>query len=90
MTPLSLALDATGLQVRWPDHDVRLSAALLRSRCRCTGCRRGVAPEPGPAEALDGIEPVGSYGVRFRFRDGHDRGIYPWTYLRELACLPPD
>nr|WP_244575527.1 DUF971 domain-containing protein [Rhizobium sp. 11515TR] len=31
------------------------------------------------------IEPIGSYGVRLVFSDGHDRGIYPWQYLREIA-----
>lgn len=86
MTPLSLALDAAGLQVRWPDHDARLSAHLLRSHCRCTDCRRTEAVNT-PAAALTGIAPVGDYGVQLRFSDGHERGIYPWVYLRELSGL---
>jgi DUF971 family protein len=34
---------------------------------------------------VTGIEPIGSYAVRLVFSDGHDRGIYPWQYLREIA-----
>ncbi|MNN61889.1 hypothetical protein D3C81_1771500 [compost metagenome] len=25
------------------------------------------------------------YGVQLVFSDGHERGIYPWAYLRELG-----
>ena len=31
------------------------------------------------------IELVGSYAINIAFSDGHDRGIYPWAYLREIA-----
>jgi len=31
------------------------------------------------------IEPVGNYAVRIVFDDGHDTGIYSWTYLYELG-----
>jgi DUF971 family protein len=32
------------------------------------------------------IEPVGHYAVRLVFDDGHDTGLYSWTYLHELGC----
>lgn len=35
---------------------------------------------------IQGIEPVGNYGLKFIFDDGHDTGIYTWQYLWEL-CL---
>lgn len=35
--------------------------------------------------ALRGVEPVGNYGVKLQFSDGHDTGIYTWNYLRELC-----
>ena len=35
--------------------------------------------------ALVGVEPVGNYGVKLLFNDGHDTGIYTWNYLRELG-----
>ncbi len=31
------------------------------------------------------IEPTGNYAVRLIFDDGHDTGIFSWTYLRELG-----
>ena len=31
------------------------------------------------------VEPVGRYAVRLVFDDGHDTGIYTWTYLHELG-----
>lgn len=31
------------------------------------------------------IEPVGHYAVRLIFDDGHDTGIFSWTYLHELG-----
>ncbi len=31
------------------------------------------------------IEPVGNYAVRIRFDDGHETGIYAWTYLYRLG-----
>ncbi len=35
--------------------------------------------------AITAIEPVGHYAVRLVFDDGHDTGLYTWTYLRELG-----
>ncbi len=35
--------------------------------------------------AVVGIEPVGNYAIRLTFDDGHDSGLYAWTYLAELA-----
>ncbi|MDR0779284.1 MAG: DUF971 domain-containing protein [Pseudomonadales bacterium] len=34
---------------------------------------------------LTQVEPVGHYGVKLHFDDGHDTGIYTWDYLRELG-----
>jgi DUF971 family protein len=31
------------------------------------------------------VEPVGNYAVRLTFDDGHDTGIYSWTYLYLLG-----
>lgn len=32
-----------------------------------------------------GADPVGRYALRIRFDDGHDTGLYTWSWLRELA-----
>jgi len=31
------------------------------------------------------LEPVGNYAARIVFDDGHDTGLYTWSYLRELG-----
>ena len=31
------------------------------------------------------IDPVGHYAIRLVFDDGHDTGLYSWTYLHELG-----
>ena len=35
---------------------------------------------------VQAIEPVGSYGVKLVFTDGHDTGIYSWDYLYDLGA----
>lgn len=35
---------------------------------------------------IQAIEPVGSYGVKLVFTDGHDTGIYSWDYLYDLGA----
>ena len=40
---------------------------------------------PGKRDVgIAAVEPVGNYAVRVRFDDGHDTGIFTWSYLREL------
>lgn len=34
---------------------------------------------------ITALEPVGHYAVRIVFDDGHDTGIFSWSYLRELG-----
>jgi DUF971 family protein len=31
------------------------------------------------------LEPVGNYAVRIVFDDGHDTGLYSWSYLHQLG-----
>lgn len=31
------------------------------------------------------IHPVGNYAIQFVFTDGHDSGIFSWSYLHELC-----
>jgi DUF971 family protein len=35
---------------------------------------------------ITAVEPVGHYAVRLKFDDGHDTGLYTWSYLRELGA----
>ncbi|MCS7177549.1 MAG: DUF971 domain-containing protein [Candidatus Kapabacteria bacterium] len=80
---------------RWDDGvEVYLPIGVLREHCPCAFCRgeqvfdRRILPvpvvSPGMYE-LVGLEPVGNYGLRAKWRDGHDTGIYPWELLHQLC-----
>jgi DUF971 family protein len=93
MTPLELRVTAERreLSVKWQDGNVSLiPASHLRSHSRAAQHVRATVDgrdRPAGDVTLTGAEPIGSYAVRLIFSDGHDRGIYPWTYLREIADL---
>ena len=79
------------VELRWPDGSITVvTHNRLRSSCRCAHCHAVQVRTRQPLSALRGVkllqfEPVGMYGLRLFFSDGHSRGIYPWVYLRELA-----
>ena len=31
------------------------------------------------------LRPVGNYAIRIAFDDGHDTGLFTWTYLQQLG-----
>ena len=31
------------------------------------------------------LRPVGNYAIRIEFDDGHDTGLFTWTYLQQLG-----
>lgn len=85
--------DRTVLSLTWPDGTTsRLGADVLRRASRAASeIRRqadGVELVVEPGLRVAAAEPVGNYALRLFFSDGHDRGIYPWTYLRDLADEP--
>jgi DUF971 family protein len=80
------------LEIAWSGGErSHLQHALLRERCRCAACEQQRRHGSGIARANKAlrvvrIEPVGEHGLNLAFSDGHDRGIYPWAYLRELGA----
>ncbi|MCS6966895.1 MAG: DUF971 domain-containing protein [Candidatus Kapabacteria bacterium] len=88
-------VDSDRLYCRWEDGlEVCLPTALLRDRCPCAFCQgervfdRYILPvrviAPGMHD-LVALEPVGNYGLRAVWKDGHNTGIYPWELLRRLC-----
>ena len=78
------------LRLEFADGAVELPAELLRVYSPSAEVRGHGADErrlqTGKKQVrITAIEPVGNYGVRLRFDDGHDTGIYAWSYLRDLA-----
>ena len=78
------------LRLEFEDGALELPAELLRVYSPSAEVRGHGADErrlqTGKKQVrITAIDPVGNYGVRLRFDDGHDTGIYAWNYLRDLA-----
>jgi DUF971 family protein len=65
-----------------------LTAEKLRLSCKCAHCIRARIderfPKRFPGIAIVEIGDLG-YGLNIAFSDGHNRGIYPRSYLLDLA-----
>ena len=84
-----------GLYVEWDlaGHDALYPARALRLGCPCAGCveemsgRRLLDPATVPPDVRPvSVGLVGAYGIKVRWSDGHDTGIY--TFERLLAGCP--
>jgi len=79
------------LNLQWPDRvEHRLSAEFLRghspsAEVRGHGVGQQVLQVGKKAVAISGIEATGRYAIKIIFDDGHDSGLYDWTYLRHLG-----
>jgi DUF971 family protein len=98
--PQALRSDAnTGtLEIVWDDNTRQeLDGVQLRRACPCADCKslqrqhgnRGEVPaaaawEPHATITIQDIRLVGTYAAQIIFSDGHDRGIFPWLYLKGL------
>jgi DUF971 family protein len=78
----SLSISATG------GSRVVLGAEKLRLSCKCAHCTRARLddrfPDRFPEIAIVEVADLG-YGLNISFSDGHNRGIYPKSYLASLA-----
>lgn len=86
--PNALRSHAGQLHLEWPDgHSSQFSHMRLRAACPCSQCRaarlQGRIDSVSAGVRLVAVKSQG-YGVQLVFSDGHDRGIYPWTYLHDL------
>lgn len=91
--PKAVRLDETqGVLTLDEADDTRtdVAATSLRLACRCAWCTRaridGVFPSSFAAVAIENLELIGNYALRPRFSDGHDRGIFPWSFIRDIAA----
>jgi DUF971 family protein len=78
------------IELTWDDGSRQLfQAADLRRECQCADCKslRRHSGEPSIPDdvGIHEIRLIGTYAVQFLFTDGHERGIYPWTYLKNLV-----
>jgi DUF971 family protein len=95
ITPLRIELrpKARSLFIELSDGtSMELPHRAMRLQCRCAGCvyirRSGrTISAPDDIEIL-AVVPYGANAVRLIFSDGHERGIFPFSYLRELERSP--
>lgn len=88
------------LGIDWSDgHEGRYPIRHLRLHCPCAACtdewtgELKLKPDDVPMLIrMQDVEPVGRYALRFTFSDGHDTGIYSFSFLRKLCqcqlCQP--
>lgn len=71
----------------------QLPIAYLRGWCPCATCQGHGAVvryhEPEADVQAAGIYEMGAYAIGIRFSDGHDAGIYSWSWLRQIAPEAP-
>jgi DUF971 family protein len=92
LTPqaITLAADRRRLLIDWGGgRQDAASATALWDACRSSRSVRlrvdGWAVPARDDITIVDVRPVGHYAVNLVFSDGHDRGIYPWRYLKEIA-----
>ncbi len=86
------------LEIGWGDgHPSVYPLKYLRAECPCASCRtereearsnpfRVIGPnQRPPSTEIADVEPVGRYGMRIVWSDGHGTGIYTFEYLREIC-----
>ena len=92
---LRLNSEKDQLTVSFPDASYALTAEMLRVTSPSAEVQ---GHSPSERVTLGGkrdvkitrIEPVGNYAVKLVFSDGHDTGIFSWSYLRKLGAERED
>ena len=79
------------LEVRFADGmNARLSAEFLRvhspsAEVKGHAAGEGILVTDKESVGISQIEPIGLYAVRIVFDDGHNTGLYTWSYLYEMS-----
>lgn len=91
------------LIITWnDDKECHYPFAGLRAICPCVTCKGGHENMGGPPDrdvlvatknegvTIESIHTVGSYAIQIVWSDGHDTGIYTWSYLRQACAASSD
>lgn len=85
---LQVDVQAHAIDFIWSDFQARLSYQRLREICPCAYCRskrlKGFALTAEENVYVTELNHQG-YGIQICFSDGHDKGLFPWVYLRQVA-----
>ena len=95
--PVALTRRDDGVLVDWDGagHRVLFLARPLRLACPCAACVEEMSGRPllDPGAVREDVRPlsialVGGYGLKVRWSDGHDTGIYTFERLRRDCPCP--
>ncbi len=77
------------VEIDWDDGlNTSTDFAEFRRYCACAWCRQQRVIGKTPAvesSVIREISLVGEVGINIAFTDGHDRGLFPWEYLRSIV-----
>jgi len=94
VVPYAITRQDNGVRIEWTAgaHEGFFPARPLRLACPCAACVEEMSGRPllDPATVAPDIRPlrldlVGAYGLRVRWSDGHDTGIYSWEHLAQIC-----
>ncbi len=96
LEPTNVQQIGNELAIAWSDGtESFLKVEMLRRACPCAGCGgepdvlgQVLRPQVSYSEKsfeLAGFDLVGGYALQPRWGDGHNTGIYSFTYLRRLG-----
>ena len=91
LTKVHLHRRSKRLSLTVDDTDYSLSAEYIRvhspsAEVRGHGPGQGELPSGKANVGITDLKTAGNYGLQIDFDDGHNSGIYSWSYLIEL-CL---
>ncbi|WP_111858468.1 DUF971 domain-containing protein [Acinetobacter sp. CFCC 10889] len=70
------------------EKTVTLSHDQLRQACPCAFCRYNKIKKL-PISSMQHVQVIQlnsqGYGIQICFNDGHDKGIFPWEYLKNMS-----
>jgi DUF971 family protein len=82
------------LLVQWDDQsETYIKLTNLRKNCPCAICNstkeeQGASYIPiysGDQISVDSVSQVGTYAISINWKDGHNTGIYDYSYLRKIS-----
>jgi DUF971 family protein len=97
MRPVDLQQIGQELAIKWEDGTENFIALeKLRRACPCAGCKgesdimgnlyKGPdQPLTARSVELRGLAVIGNYAVQPTWADGHNTGLYPFAYLKQVA-----
>lgn len=96
MNPKQIKISNEKLNIVWKDgSETSIALKYVRDECPCAGCKgetillRTYRPPKLTMASpemyvVTEVKTVGGYAMKIKWKDGHDTGIYSWTYLLHL------